>query len=260
MSRIQTPTPQDGAAWVTGASTGIGRAVALKLARSGWTVLATARSADKLDTLVVEAEGAAGKVIALPCDLTDLAATQTVVDNARRDVGPIALALLNAGTYKPDSLRTFSSTAFRAQFDINVFGTFHCLEAILPAFIEAKRGHVAIVSSVAGYRGLPRAMGYGATKAALINFTEALRLMADPYGIKVQLINPGFVRTPLTDKNDFPMPFLMEVEDAAKAIVDGLASPRFEIAFPAPFVFMLKRLRALPYGVYFALIKRQTGA
>lgn len=260
MTSVATPTPRDGAAWVTGASTGIGRAVAARLATEGWTVLASARSADKLATLADECAGSRGKIVPLPCDVTDLEATKAAIDSVRSDIGPIALAVLNAGTYKPDSLRHFSSVDLKAQFEINVFGTFHCLEAVLPDWIAAGRGHVAIVSSVSGYRGLPRAMGYGASKAALINFAESLRLMAERHGIKVQVINPGFVRTPLTDKNDFPMPFLVEVEDAAREIVDGLASSKFEIAFPAPFVFILKRLQSLPYSLYFPLIKRQTGA
>ncbi len=260
MPTVATPTPREGAAWVTGASTGIGRAVAARLARDGWTVLASARSADKLATLADECAGSKGTIVPLPCDVTDLGGTKAAIAKAKAETGPIALAILNAGTYRPDSLRTFSSTETIAQFEINVFGAFHCLEAVLPDWIEAGRGHVAIVSSVAGYRGLPRAMGYGATKAALINFAESLRLVAERHGIKVQVINPGFVRTPLTDKNDFPMPFLVEVEDAAREIVDGLASSKFEIAFPGPFVFILKRLQSLPYPLYFSLIKRQTGA
>ena len=116
-----------------------------------------------------------------------------------------------------------------------------------------------MVASVAGYSGLPTAAAYGATKAALINMCEGLKLECDALGIKLQLVDPGFVRTPLTDKNDFPMPFLMEVDDAVDAFVAGLASPRFESVFPRRFALLLKLLRMLPYGLYFKIVRRMTG-
>jgi NAD(P)-dependent dehydrogenase (short-subunit alcohol dehydrogenase family) len=121
------------------------------------------------------------------------------------------------------------------------------------------RGPLTLVSSVAGYRGLPRSIAYGSSKAAVINMAESLKLDGDRLGIRVQLVNPGFVRTPLTNRNDFPMPFLMEVDDAADALVKGLAGKAFEIAFPRRFVFLLNRLRSLPDAAYFALVSRGTG-
>jgi short-subunit dehydrogenase len=122
-----------------------------------------------------------------------------------------------------------------------------------------RRGHIALVASVAGYGGLPTAVAYGPTKAALINMAESLRLDCERLGIKLQLVDPGFVKTPLTDRNDFPMPFLMPVEEAVDAFVAGLASDRFEIVFPRRFALLLKLLNMLPYGAYFAAVRRMTG-
>lgn len=260
MSAPRAMTPKDGCAWITGASTGIGRAVALRLARDGWTVVASARSADKLEALAAEAEALTGRIVPKPVDVTDKAALTDAVSAIEAEVGPIALSILNAGTFVPDGVKGFEAETFAKQFTLNVFGVANCLEPLLPVLIARGTGQVAIVSSVAGYRGLPRALGYGASKAALINFAESLYLQARPYGIKVQVVNPGFVRTPLTDKNDFPMPFLVEVEDAADRIVRGLGRDGFEIAFPTPFVAILKRLRCLPYALYFPLVGRTTGA
>jgi short-subunit dehydrogenase len=130
------------------------------------------------------------------------------------------------------------------------------LEALLPAMIERRGGRVAIVASVAGYRGLPTSAAYGMTKAGLINMAEALKPELDGYDVRLQLVNPGFVRTPLTDKNPFPMPFLMEVEDAAEAFYRGLRSDRFEIVFPRRFAYLLKVLRCLPAPLAFAVTRR----
>ena len=133
---------------------------------------------------------------------------------------------------------------------------YYGLAAVLPRFIERRSGHVAVVASVAGYRGLPTAAAYGASKAALINMAESMKPELDQYGVRISIVNPGFVRTPLTDKNDFPMPFLIEPDDAAERIVHGLARGRFEIAFPRRFVWGLKLLRCLPYALYFPLARK----
>ena len=247
-------TSANGLVWITGASTGIGRAVALELARRGRSVAASARSADKLASLAAEAEG--GRIRPFPCDVTDPDACARTVASIEADQGPIETAILNAGTYTPDSADTFDLSVFRGMVDLNVLGTANCLAPLLPRWQERRRGHLAVVSSVAGYRGLPRSIGYGATKAALINMAEALKFDFDRLGLKVQVVNPGFVRTPLTDKNTFKMPFLMEVDAAARRIADGLDGSRFEVAFPSRFVFWLQRLRCLPYGVYFPLVRK----
>jgi short-subunit dehydrogenase len=222
-------------AWVTGASTGIGAATALRLAKDGWIVAATARSANTLRDMAASAARFSGSIKPYPGDVTDAAAMRSVVDAVESELGPVSLAVLNAGTYLPDTLENFTADNLKAQFNINVFGTANCLEPVLNRYKSRNRGHVAIVASVAGYRGLPRSISYGATKAALINMTEALAAECEGTGIKVQIVNPGFIKTPLTDKNDFHMPMLMDVDVAADRLVRGLESARFEIAFPIAF-------------------------
>lgn len=242
--------PEDGIAWVTGASAGIGRAVAEELARRGWQVAISARRAADLDAMA-----AANKnFLSVPCDITDAAGVAAAVARIEATGRPVALALLNAGTYVPSDVTAFDLDAWKRQIDVNLNGTAACLAALLPGMLARKAGQIGIVSSVSGYRGLPRAAAYGAGKAALINLAESLRLELAPRGVCVSLINPGFIRTPLTDKNDFPMPFLMEVAPAASRLVDGLASGRFETTFPKRFTWMLKFLRLLPYALYFRLL------
>lgn len=258
--RARPATPQDGVAWVTGASSGIGREVALRLAQQGWTVIGSARSADKLTALSEEASSLPGTVHAMPLDVTDQAAVLDTVARIEAEHGAIALTVLNAGTYIPDGVETFTREAIEKTVGLNLLAGAGCLEAVFPKLRERGRGQVALVASVAGYRGLPRAAAYSGSKAGAIAMMESLHLDAQRFGILLQVINPGFVETPLTAKNDFPMPFLVPVEKAAKTIVTGLSRGRFEIAFPGPFVAILKTMRCLPYAVYFWAIGRQTGS
>lgn len=251
-------SPKDGAAWITGASSGIGRSLALRLAREGWTVLATARRAEALEELAQQSGGPNGRILAQPADVTDRQSVRRLVQQAELEM-PIALAVLSAGTFKADNAEQFSSEDFKKTVEINLVGTAHCIEALMPAWISRHRGHLAVISSVAGYRGLPTSISYGASKAALINMCEALRFDFDRLGLKVQIINPGFVRTPLTDQNEFKMPFLIEADEAAERIARGLKKSCFEIAFPRRFALMLKQLRCLPYNAYFPLVHRMTG-
>ena len=248
-----------GCAWITGASSGIGRAIALRMARDGRTVAASARRHEALDELAEEAAGLSGRIVAAPCDVTDPAQIAATVARLEADHGGIDTAILNAGVYLPDRADSLDAGKFRAQVELNVLGTVDCLHALMPGWVERRRGHLLVVSSVAGYRGLPSSLAYGATKAALINLCEGLKFDFDRLGLKIQLVNPGFVRTPLTDKNKFPMPFLMEVEDAADRVVDGMAGNSFEITFPRRFAYGLKLMRMLPYWAYFPLIRRATG-
>lgn len=248
-----------GCAWVTGASSGIGRAVALRLARDGMIVAASARREDALKELEQEAADLPGAIVSAPCDVSDPSQIAATVQRLEADHGGIDLAILNAGVYMADRADRLDAGKFRAQVDLNLMGTVDCLDALMPGWIERRRGHLAVVSSVAGYSGLPGSLAYGATKAALINLCEGLKFDFDRLGLKIQLVNPGFVRTPLTDKNEFPMPFLMEVEDAADRLVDGLKGSGFEITFPRRFAYGLKLLRSLPYRLYFPLIRRATG-
>jgi short-subunit dehydrogenase len=223
-------------AWITGASTGIGRALALRLARDGWRVAASSRGVEALASLERETGHA---VRVFPLDVTDAAAAAGVVAEIEHTLGPIDLAVVNAGTHAPTPADT---------------------SATMPGMIGRKSGHIAVVASVAGYRGLPRAAAYSATKAGLIALAEGLKFDLDRSGVKIQVINPGFVRTPLTDRNDFPMPFLMEVDDAVERIMRGLAGNAFEIAFPRRFVWILKLLGLLPDRLYFPLVAKATGA
>jgi NAD(P)-dependent dehydrogenase (short-subunit alcohol dehydrogenase family) len=243
-------------AWITGASSGIGAALAQRLAQDGRRVVVSARNASALETLAAAPHG---RLIATPLDVTDPAACAQAVAGIEATHGPIDLAVLNAGTHRPMSAADFSAATLRALFDINVMGVAHCLEPLLARMAARRAGHVAIVASVAGYGGLPTAAAYGPTKAALINMAESLKLDCDRLGIKLQLVDPGFVKTPLTDRNTFPMPFLMPVEAAVDAFVAGLATPRFEIVFPRRFALLLKLLNLLPYRAYFAAVGRITG-
>lgn len=242
--------------WITGASSGLGRAVASLLVAQGYHVAVSARRAEALEALAQELSGAPGQVSVYPLDVTDRDAVSSTVSKIEAEAGAIGLALLNAGTHREVTAKGFSAAAVRALIDLNLMGCVNCLEAILPGMISRRGGHIALVSSVAGYLGLPTSAGYGATKAGLINMAEALKPECDELGIKLQLVNPGFVKTPLTDKNPFPMPFLMEVRVAAKAMVKGLESDRFEVIFPRRLAYILKILRILPYSLLFAVTRR----
>jgi short-subunit dehydrogenase len=245
------------AAWITGASSGIGRELALRLARAGTHVAASARRAEALEALAAEA--GAGRITAFPVDVADAGAMKRAGAAIEAALGPLDLAVFNAGTHEPVDVAAFDPGPFRRLMEINYMGAVNGIAAVLPGFIARRAGHIAVVSSVAGYRGLPQAAAYGPTKAALINLCEALKPDLDRYGVRVSVINPGFVRTPLTDRNEFPMPFLMEAADAAARIVAGLDRGAFEISFPRRFTFMLKLARVLPYSLYFRLVKRATG-
>ena len=251
-----------GRLWITGAGKGIGRAVAIEYARQGWVVAASARTASDLEKLQAEvaASGVAGRVVPYVNDVTDHDAVKQTFKQIETEQGLLDQIIFNAGTHIANDPKSFSVVPFRTLMEVNYMGAVNGLAAVLPVLIDRKRGHVAVVSSVAGYRGLPNASAYGATKAALINLCESLKLQLDELGVSISVINPGFVRTPLTDKNEFPMPFLMEPEDAATAIYRGMARRSFEIAFPTPFVAILKTLQMLPYGLYFWLVRKATKA
>lgn len=255
---VFTAHPEHGLAWVTGASSGIGREVALKLARQGFNVVVTARDHEKLVEMQQEADGP-GKIIVLDGDVTDPRDMERILAAIEYEHGSMALAILNAGIFVPVHGEDMRRDDFEKTFAVNLHGTVNCL---LPAIQHMRaRGHgqVAIVSSATGYGGLPTSAAYGATKAALTNMAESLKFDLDKAGIRLQIINPGFVDTPATRQNDFPMPALITAAQAADRIVSGLQSTAFEITFPRRFTFMLKLLRLLPYGAYFYLINRITG-
>ena len=243
-------------AWITGASTGIGRTLALRLASDGWRVAASARGAEHLRTL--ESEGG-GAIQIYPLDVTDAGAAADVAVEIMRDLGPIDLVVANAGTHAATPAERFDAAVVRRLVEVNLLGAANTLAAAMPDMIQRRAGQIAVVASVAGYRGLPSAAAYSASKAALIALAEGLKFDLDRFGVKIQVINPGFVRTPLTDRNPFPMPFLMEPEEAVERIVRGLAGNAFEIAFPRRFVWILKLLGLLPDRLYCPLVAKATG-
>ena len=241
-------------AWVVGASTGIGRDLAIKLAYLGVEVAVSSRSADKLEELGSQHEN----IEPFALDVTD---TASVADAHRRiveDVGPIDLAVLNAGVWHPMTVSEFNVDQCRQSMDVNHGGITNALQPLLPSMLSRNSGHIALVASVAGYRGLPKALAYAPSKAAVISLAEVLKLELESTAIDVSLINPGFVETPMTSVNDFPMPYIISSDDAAERILKGLQRRKFEIAFPWQLVWSLKFLRILPYGLYFPLARRLT--
>ncbi|MGL4287807.1 MAG: SDR family NAD(P)-dependent oxidoreductase [Phreatobacter sp.] len=240
-------------AWVTGAGKGIGRAVALRLAGQGWIVAASARTEADLMTLAAAVPANAGHVVAYQLDMTDATAVAEAVARIEAELGPLDLVLLNAGTHRPISAGDFDLAALRQLVDVNLMGTAYGLAAVMPRFMARRAGQIAVVASVAGYRGLPTAAGYGATKAALINMCEALKPELDTAGVDLKLVCPGFVATPLTARNRFPMPFLITAEQAAGHILAGLGTGRFEIAFPWRMKLSMGLLRLLPDRLFFAI-------
>lgn len=252
-----TPIPADGVAWITGASSGIGYALALLLAEQGWTVAASARSADKLAALCAEPAGG-GRIHAFPVDVSDDTAVANAVDAIETAHGPIALAVLNAGIYQPVKGEAPDFAQFKTTFDVNVLGTAGCLAAVNPRLCARRRGHIAIVSSATGFGGMPTASAYGASKAALINMAECLNIELDRWGVKVQAITPGFVETPAQDDNHFPKPMMITPQKAARLIAKGLKKNAFEVTFPKGFTVPLQWIYALPKDWYLALVKRQT--
>jgi short-subunit dehydrogenase len=234
-------------AWITGASSGIGRALAVALAQRGVTVAASARSADKLAELAHAHRG----VAPLPVDVLDAAAMAEAVRSITGTLGAIDLAILNAGVWEAMSVRDFSAAKAARSMAVNYQGIVNGIEALLPAMLERGTGHIAVTASIAGYRGLRRAAAYGPSKAAVINLAECLRNDLVARGIAVSLINPGFVETPMTAGNKFSMPFIVPVEAAARRIIGGLERRRFEIAFPWQLAAMMKLGRQMPNAMYF---------
>ena len=247
--------PGDGGAWVTGASGGIGRALVLRLAKAGWTVYATARGADSLAKLAAEAPD---KIIPAPSDVTDLDRMREIVAEITGE-HPLALAVLNAGIYTPMRANDFSAETAAKMFNVNMTGVTNALDPVIKHMIDRGPGHIAITSSVAGFRGLPDASAYSAPTAGLIAMAESLALDMIDLGIRISVINPGFVETEATSVNSFEMPFLMSPEEAAARIFQGLRKPGFEITFPRRFGLMLRLIGLLPNRAYFWAQRKMLG-
>jgi len=240
--------------WLVGASSGIGRATAHVLHAQGAKVIVSARSQEALDTFAAEHPGA----IVLAMDAADPAsvegAAQTVLS-----AGPLDLVLYCAGYYKEQRATDFDLANMLRHNQVNYVGALYLLSALLPYFLARQAGHISLVSSVAGYRGLPQSLAYGPTKAALINLAETLHVDLKDSHISVSLICPGFVETPLTAQNKFSMPGLIKPEQAAEEILRGWAKGEFEIHFPKRFTVLMKTLALLPPMWYFPLIRKFTG-
>lgn len=245
---------QDKRVWIIGASTGIGEALARQLDERGSRCLLSARSADKLSALAEQLKHAEPYAL----NITNDEQVKAAFNHLMTQWHGIDLVVLMAGTYAEMSVDRFDLQSVKQQIDVNLNGAMHVLDTVLPSLLSQGHGHVQIVSSVAGYRGLPNSLAYGPTKAALINLAEALYLELKPKGVGVSVVNPGFVDTPLTRKNTFPMPFLTTAENAAHEIIVGLEKGEFEIHFPKAFTRSLRALRVLPYSLYFAAVKRFT--
>lgn len=230
-------------AWVIGGGTGIGAAVTAKLVAEGWTVAISGRRAEKL------AETANGTtILPFPVDVTDEATVKACVAEIVARLGKIDMVLFGAAAWQPMNLGDYAAEKFGNVVNTNLLGAVRVVDAALPVLRRQGFGQIALIASVAGYFGLPRAAAYGTTKAAMIHFAQVMRAELARDGLDVRVVCPGFVKSDLTDKNDFPMPFLMETDEAATHIVDGLLrSKRFEIAFPWQMVWILKGLGKLPY-------------
>jgi short-subunit dehydrogenase len=238
--------------WVTGASSGIGAALARELADRGASVAISARNADALR------EVAAGRMHVEPVDVTDRAATVAAGQAVRTALGGLDVAVPNAGTWSRFRPEQWDSRSFADQLQTNLMGTVHVLEAVVPTMLADGRGRIVGTASVAGYRGIPGAEAYGATKAALLNLFESLRGSLGPRGIVVQTVSPGFVRTPMTERNTFPMPFMVSPEEAARAIADGMAKDKAEIVFPLPMMLLMKAARLVPVRAWTAATAAMT--
>lgn len=231
--------------WVTGASSGIGAALVKALLARGARVAITARRRDLLEQIAKGADGS--RVLVVPADVTDHDAMVAAARQIEAAWGGIDLAIFNAGGVVEGD--------FVATMTLNYFSVVYGIEAVLTGMLARGSGHIAAVASLAGYRPLPTATEYGASKAAVIYLMDGLRFTLEPRGIRVTVINPGFVRTPLTDRHTFHMPFLVEASDAAERIVRGLERGKKEIHFPAPMSWTVKLLRVLPYPIYERLIR-----
>ena len=247
--------------WLVGASTGIGAATAAALQARGAQVLVSARGAAALDAFVAQHPATAPRLRepqAWPLDVTDRAAVARTA-SAILAQGPLDMVFYCAGHYREMRATDLDLADLQQHLAVNYTGALHVLDAVLPALRAQGHGHLSLVSSVAGFRGLPKSLAYGPTKAALTHLAETLYLDLQPLGLGVSVIHPGFVQTPLTAQNDFAMPALITPPQAAQAMLDGWARGDFDIHYPKRFTRWMKLLRVLPYRAYFAVVRRFTG-
>ena len=241
--------------WLIGASSGIGHATAELLHSRGAVVVVSARS----EASIAAFEKAHPGSLAIALDATDRASMAAAAQRINASFGRIDVAMYCAGHYKAMRATAFDLDEALLHDRINYVGALHMLDAVLPTLLKQRSGHISVISSVAGYRGLPNSLAYGPTKAALINLAQTLFLDLEPQGIGVSVINPGFVQTPLTSHNEFTMPALITPEQAAAEILKGWAAGRFEIHFPKRFTLWMKAMQHLGDGLYFRAVRRATG-
>ena len=239
--------------WITGASSGIGKALALKFAKEGWQVAASARR----ENLLIEISNLNKNIFPFPLDVTDPENCKKVFDKVKQEFKEIDISVFSTGIHDPESEKKLNLNSIRKIMEVNFFGTINSINAVYDYYREKKDGQISIVSSVAGYRGLPDAGAYCASKSALTSFTESLHFDLKKSNVKVSLISPGFIKTPMTDQNNFPMPMIKSPEFAAEQIYNGLIKKNsFEIHFPKTFTFLMKLLRILPNKIYFWLLEK----
>lgn len=239
--------------WIIGASSGIGAALARQLHSRGATLILSGRRADALEDLK-NSLGGSHHVVAF--DVTNSDEIQKAVSAVRQIVPRLDRVIYMAGHYEPLAFKDVSPDLIHQITQTNLVGAMMVVQSILPALLQQGQGQIALCGSVAGYVGLPNAQPYSATKAALINFAESLRTELSSSGIDIRVINPGFVRTPMTAKNNFDMPFMISSEEAASCIADGLESSHFEIHFPRRLTLLMKFLKLLPYGLFFRITEK----
>ena len=241
--------------WITGASTGIGKALAVKFAQNGWNVAASARR----ENLLNELEESNKNIYSFPLDVTDKEKCKEVFKKIEDKFKSVDISFFSTGTWDPKKEKEIDIEQIENVMKVNFFGTLNCIKSVEKYYRERKNGHISIVSSIAGYRGLPNSTGYGPSKSALNNLAESLFFDFKRYGVRVSLISPGFIKTPMTDKNDFKMPFLKTTEYAADKIYDGLVNSNvFEIHFPKQLTLILKFLKILPNWLYLKLLSKLT--
>ena len=239
--------------WITGASSGIGKALAIKFAEKGWTVAASARRENLLEDL----NKFNPNIYSFPLDVTEIENCKLVANKIIQKFGGIDICVFGTGMHDPKSEKRFNLNKIREIMEVNYFGTMNSINSIYEYFSEKKNGQISIISSVAGYRGLPAAGAYCASKAALTSYAESLNFDMQMKNVKVSLISPGFIKTPMTDQNDFPMPMIKSPEFAANEIFKGLTEKKsFEIHFPKAFTYFLKFLQILPSSIYFKLVSK----
>lgn len=256
MAIDSAPAAETRRAFIAGASAGIGRALAMRLAGLGWQVIISSRRLEALEAVAAEDPSLTPYLFPRPVDVTAADAFRETFEAAEDELGAIDTLVLNAGDYDPMRLDEFDTELFGRLMRVNFLGAVNGIDAAMPRMRERGAGQILVTASVAGYRGLPQAAAYGASKAAVLNMAEALKPEVDRTGVRMRVINPGFVRTQLTDKNDFTMPQIITPDQAADYIVREIDGTHFEIVFPKRFGWAMKLMRLLPYRLYFALTRR----